>query len=526
MARPVEKMTGCLINLEEVLDLLFLLLKNTAFLYHSLNCIDRLNEASTFRGMDFHRYMMLLVFILIPVLTYPATRHVPDDYPTIQAAVDAAGDGDTVLIADGVYSGPGNIDIQWDATIKHLVIMSENGRDHCTIDCVQEGRGLTLDSGQDARDVIDGLTIINGGEVEAGGAILIDATSPRIINCSLLDNTCYGDMILYYGGGAIMVNGNAHPVIQGNIIRGNFGHQGGGGISFSEGASGLLENNIIDRNETLSDGGGIALHYNSNPLIINNLIINNFASGSNGGGIYTSTSSPAIINNTIAFNTTSIEYYPGKGGGISIYGNPFPVIRNCIIWNNVSEFDAMNIDFYRNDWLDISYCNVENDLGHIFDLKPYTNIDSIPGFIDPDNGNFQLAGNSPCINMGTPDTTGLFLPSTDLSGNGRIHEGRIDIGAYENIGATNTLTSMGGTDFQLYPNPSSGVLVLESCEDTGHDDLVVWISNTRGEIVWEEKIDAAKKRILVDISNQPVGIYLLTITSGQSVLFSQKVVKE
>jgi hypothetical protein len=176
--------------------------------------------------------------------------------------------------------------------------------------------------------------------------------------------------------------------------------------------------------------------------------------------------------------------------------------------------------------MDISYCNVENDLGHIFDQKPYTNIDSIPGFIDPDNGNFQLAGNSPCINMGTPDTTGLFLPSTDLSGNGRIHEGRIDIGAYENIGATNTLTSMGGTDFQLYPNPSSGVLVLESCEDTGHDDLVVWISNTRGEIVWEEKIDAAKKRILVDISNQPVGIYLLTITSGQSVLFSQKVVKE
>ena len=221
--------------------------------------------------MSFYRHVTLLVLLLIPALSYGAIWHVPVDYPTIQDAVDAAGDGDTILIGDGVYSGPGNIGIQWDATIKHLVIMSENGRDHCTIDCMEEGRGFALKNGQDQWDVIDGLTIINGyGGGNAGGAILIDSASPRIINCMLLNNTTGG---------------------------------GGGGISFDKGAHGAVENNIIDSNETHGHGGGI----------------------------YSYISNPAIINNIIAYNTTYIELYPGQGGGIGIAGKPYPLIRNCII---------------------------------------------------------------------------------------------------------------------------------------------------------------------------------------------------
>lgn len=60
--------------------------------------------------MSPHRYLIGAVLILIPVIVHPATRHVPAEYPTIQSAVDAAGDGDTILIADGVYSGEGNFD--------------------------------------------------------------------------------------------------------------------------------------------------------------------------------------------------------------------------------------------------------------------------------------------------------------------------------------------------------------------------------------------------------------------------------
>jgi len=475
-----------------------------------------------------HRYVIALVLILIPHIAYPATRQVPGDYPTIQAAIDAAGDGDTLLIADGIYSGTGNFDIYWDANQKHLVIRSEHGRDHCIIDCMEQGRGFVLDMGQDNRDVIDGLTITNGyGRGNAGGGILIDSTSPRIINCMLIHNSTGGDMDdVYYGGGAITVYGNASPIIQGNIIRGNYSGAGGGGVSFSNGASGVLENNIIDGNETHGDGGGIAHYYNSSPLIINNLIINNFSRGHYGGGIFSYISNPSVINCTIAFNTTYIEYFPGEGGGIGAQGKPFPVFRNCLIWNNISSSYTMNVYWPSLTWMDISYSNVENDLGHIFDLKPYTNIDSLPGFLDPDHGNFQLVGSSPCINMGTPDTTGLSLPWKDLSGNDRIIGGRVDIGAYENRGPTTTPHINDGTGFRLYPNPCSGLLFMECGENMEYDDLLIRICNVRGELVGEEKVDTAKPLIPINISDQPDGFYILTLTSRQSVLFRQKVIKE
>lgn len=57
---------------------------------------------------------------------------VPGDYPTIQAAVNAAADGDTVTVADGVYRGEGNREINID---KNLTIRSAGGSGACIIDC-------------------------------------------------------------------------------------------------------------------------------------------------------------------------------------------------------------------------------------------------------------------------------------------------------------------------------------------------------------------------------------------------------
>ena len=59
------------------------------------------------------------------------------------------------------------------------------------------------------------------------------------------------------------------------------------------------------------------------------------------------------------------------------------------------------------------------------------NIDADPQFVDTTNFDFHLSDYSPCINAGKPDTTGLNLPATDLDGNPRIFDGRVDIGAYE-----------------------------------------------------------------------------------------------
>ena len=481
--------------------------------------------------MSPHRYAIGAIFLLIPFIALSTIIHVPGSHSTIQAAIDAASDGDTVLITDGTYSGPGNIGIEWDATVKHLVIMSENGRDHCIIDCKEEDRGFLLNNGQDQRDVIDGLTITNGWHTGSGGAICIVATSPRIMNCMLENNTSYATSGNYNGGGAIMVYGEGSPHIQGNIIRNNFSNTSGGGILFEQAASGVVKSNVIDGNECHNlYGGGIAVLNLSKALIINNLIINNSCDGFDGGfggGIYISHTASEIINNTITYNSTGNETYGGHGGGIAISKwSPYPVIGNCIIWYNVAGPSSMNIDFELQEWLDISYCNVEEDLGHIFDLEPHTNIDAPPEFVGTENGNFQLKWSSPCINKGIPDTTGLNLPLLDLSGNLRIFEDTIDMGAYEFNRPSNNPVNPDEGNFHLYPNPSSGLSVLDYRGHEKSNDLLMRIFNLQGEIVKEEMLHAAETVIPVNISLQPDGIYLLTLVSQGQVLYQQKIVKE
>ena len=301
--------------------------------------------------MYINKHVIIIVFLLIPEIGFSTIIHVPADEPTIQSGINAAGDGDTILIADGIYTGFGNFDITWNATYKHLVIMSVNGPTNCIIDCQGNGRGFILNWEHNTNDVINGLTITNGWantSLVGGGAILIKSASPQIINCILVDNSAGNDYILA-DGGAIDCIKKSSPIIKGNIISNNSATHTGGGIHFADSSSGVVENNIIDNNKSggCYGGGGMALVGLSNPLVINNLIINNsswyYSEGGYGGGIITMNSAPKIINNTIANNTTLNGSKLGEGGGIRVRGLPSPIIRNCILWNNIARDTLENI---------------------------------------------------------------------------------------------------------------------------------------------------------------------------------------
>jgi len=143
--------------------------------------------------MYINKYAVGIVFLLIPIISYSTIINVPDDYLTIQDGINAASNGDTILIADGIYTDVGNFNITWNAASKHLVIMSVNGPVNCIIDCQGKGRGFLLNRGHNTNDVINGLTITKGWAKTAypykdGGAILIKSASPQIINCMLLNN--------------------------------------------------------------------------------------------------------------------------------------------------------------------------------------------------------------------------------------------------------------------------------------------------------------------------------------------------
>ncbi len=124
--------------------------------------------------------------------------HVPSQYTTIQAAIAAASPGDTVLVADGTYSGPGNRDI--DYLGKAITVRSENGPQNCIVDCQGSAsnphRGFRFSHHETSTAVLDGFTIQSGYAPNEG--------SP-----------------CYYSGGAVLCRDNANPTIRNCLIRAN-----------------------------------------------------------------------------------------------------------------------------------------------------------------------------------------------------------------------------------------------------------------------------------------------------------------
>ncbi len=147
----------------------------------------------------------------------PATVviRVPEDQPTIQAGIDSAGVGDTVLVADGFYNEEGNRDIEFGG--KSIVLMSENGADHTIIDCGGDAldlhAGFNISMASESLLVIDGFTI-RGGYHSQGVAMNFRSAGPLIKNCVIADNV---GMI---SGGAIRCK-SASPTFQNCTFVGN-----------------------------------------------------------------------------------------------------------------------------------------------------------------------------------------------------------------------------------------------------------------------------------------------------------------
>lgn len=132
-----------------------------------------------------------------------ATIHVPTDQPTIQAGIDAGSESDTVLVAPGTYTGPGNYNILMDG--KGMVVRSESGPSVTIIDCEGNGKGFILQGPMMFDPVIDGITVRNGYYAySGGGGIRAIDCSPAIRSCVFASNGTGNQ-----GGGAVYGNGAA-----------------------------------------------------------------------------------------------------------------------------------------------------------------------------------------------------------------------------------------------------------------------------------------------------------------------------
>lgn len=328
-----------------------------------------------------------------------ATRHVPSQYPSIQAAINSAQNGDVIKIANGVYRE--NIDI----TNKYVTI-SGNPDKQSVVLAGNAGRTPVMIQNvpyvNGAKAVITGLKITGGNapDGQGGGITIANNADPEIYNNTIEDNYSVAH------GGGILVFNNSNPLIRDNVIRKNRAKFFGGGIFVVRNSSPTITNNTITENIVAggsivnggSSGGGIYLEnitsnpqLRSNPVVTNNTISHNnaeFAGGgimlrvgvnaiidgntlnSNsaayGGGIHVETggSSPIISNNTISNNTSPEKgAFPGSGfgGGISVYDKSRPTITANNIHSNQSTKGGAGIVLAENSVSTINRNTIRNN---------------------------------------------------------------------------------------------------------------------------------------------------------------------
>jgi hypothetical protein len=277
--------------------------------------------------------------LLLPSSVIAATLQVPLPYPTIQDAIDAALDGDTVLVAPGTYVE--NIDFLG----KAITVKSDQGPEVTVIDGGNPsnpdyGSVVTFKSGEGLDSRLEGFTITNGSGTyltsygfHYGGGIFCTESSPTIVHNLIIGNQVTGS------SGGIDCYINVSPVIEGNTISGNIAGRSGGGIStYDANPNTTIKNNRIYGNWAKINGGGIFCVSHPDILIEENSICCNHAEGDyppdlewGGGGIYCHDASPVIRNNYIAHNTTA-----KKGGGFYCVNFSSPIIKNNFIGGNVA----------------------------------------------------------------------------------------------------------------------------------------------------------------------------------------------
>lgn len=396
------------------------------------------------------RFTLVFLLWLLPTLPLAAqtTWYVDDDncpggsgsqsdpFCSIQDAIDAAANGDTVLVSPGTYRE--NLDFRG----KAILVDGESGGLPAVIDAGALGPAVLFVSGEGPGTVLSGFVLTNGtgmavGPYTGGGAVVcLASSSPTIRRSTITGNTA--DI-----GGAMICDQLSSPVLENCVFSFNTSTYGPGGVLCNDGASPAFVDCLFTDNTALGGGAGAVHSEHGYPTLIRCVLRDNFAATDGGaiscdgevliledceitdntamfgGGLYFDDTVAFIERCTITRNTASF--------GGAIYGYLWPSIsaESSIFWANApDEFDSDGTALFT-----VTYSDIQGG------WPGSGNIALDPLFRDPANGDFRLASGSPCIDAGSPSA--VMTCDRDLGGNPRFLDGlldgtmRLDMGAHE-----------------------------------------------------------------------------------------------
>lgn len=356
-----------------------------------------------------------------------------------------------------------------------------------------------------------------------GGAIALDSADISIYRSTFSGNRC-GLPVSPWGYGGAISSDHSSPEIHWNVFTGNASTGIGGALSVRYNDCNIY-NNIFTENYSALGGALGIMHI---PEISHRVNTNFFGENTAlffGGGITSIDASPVYINNTIRNNVASY------GGGFYCKDSVSPDFYNCIFWGNTAAVGPQGYLFEVYSQADFFYCDVEGGPslfggsggGEAFFGAFEQCIDVYPEFIHESGLSYLIQINSPCFNTGSPDTSGFFLPPTDLEYNPRIEFDIIDMGADE-VYPYHVDQDMNPEKVKVWPNPFIDKVFVEF-DNEKDEELMIEVFDMTGKRIFriENASLTGKNTFRLDLKEVQGSVFLIKINDDDRMIVEKLV---
>ena len=251
------------------------------------------------------------------------------DYTTIQAGVNAAVDGDEVVVADGTYTGDGNYNIYF--SMKSIILRSSGGAQNCIIDCGGYG-GFYLFGFEDKITTVEGFTITGCSEYAAVNITL----SGHLKDCIIIDNDTRESLYNFTPVTCLDPSaGKGFITIENCSFISNISTYGG--AIYCETSDTLIKNCQFTDNVSIRSGGAIAAYLFADVTIIG-CNFNDNRAVYHGGAVATIANDAGINIRLIECSFTGNSAGENGLGGAVVVGDYTAEIAKCTFNYNTASY--------------------------------------------------------------------------------------------------------------------------------------------------------------------------------------------